>query len=118
MTANKQDIDNMQQQLGVLDRTVRALQIRVGKLEANGVRGTGVCICLKSPEAAQRTMERMLEWPDQRYRKSNDMFFDHRCPVHGDKAQPAVWGRHKDLGLTVSWAVWESLGVKYDEPTP
>lgn len=40
---------------------------------------------------------------------------DHRCPVHGEKAQPALWGRHKDLTLVVTPAEWDSLGVTAEE---
>jgi hypothetical protein len=37
---------------------------------------------------------------------------DHRCPLHGEKAQPAVWGRHKELELFVAVRTWEILKVK------
>lgn len=98
-----------------IDRAVLDLLCkRVAKLEASGVRGNGECICQISPEHSQRTMERMLEWPKQRFTKNNDMLFDHRCPAHGEKAQPAVWGRHKELHLSVSWRVWESVGISYE----
>lgn len=97
-----------------IDRAVLDLLCkRVAKLEAEGVRGTGACICLKSPEATVTTMQRMLEWPEQRFNVSNNMLFDHRCPVHGEKAQPAVWGRHKELQLSVTWKIWEAIGVVY-----
>lgn len=105
MTASKQHMDE-------LDRAVTDLRKRVEALErAQGTAGTGECICPISPEASQRTAERMLEWPYLRHNDSHDMLFEHRCSVHGEKAQPAVWGRHKELTLSVPWEVWESLGV-------
>jgi len=108
MSASKEHIDE-------LDRSVSDLQARVAKLEANGVRGTGECICQISPAQSQRSMERMLEWPGQRYSVHNNMLFDHRCPMHGEKAQRAVWGRHKELHLSITWKQWESLGISYDK---
>jgi hypothetical protein len=40
---------------------------------------------------------------------------DHRCPLHGEKAQPGVWGRHKELELVITPAEWDALRV--DTPT-
>lgn len=34
---------------------------------------------------------------------------DHRCPEHGEKAQPRVWGRHKELELEVTAWQWQTL---------
>lgn len=70
------------------------------------------CICPAGPEARKAMMQRMFEWPDQRFNKHNDNILDHRCLLHGERAQPAVWGRHKELQLTVTWLQWESLSVE------
>jgi hypothetical protein len=51
------------------------------------------CICPASPEWRLKTMERMQEPAEARFSKGNDMILDHRCPIHGEKAQLAVWGR-------------------------
>jgi len=72
---------------------------------ANVVPGTGECICDVPPK-------RLLSHPDPEWAKKNqNLSLDHRCAIHGEKAQPAVWGRHKELQLSVPWNVWESLGV-------
>lgn len=40
---------------------------------------------------------------------------DHRCPLHGEKAQPNLWGRHKDLELVVTPLEWDTLGVPVEK---
>lgn len=91
------------------------LEKRIAALEsAVGIRGTGACICPYSPEVAQRSAER--RGLNLRSAMTN-MDLDHRCPVHGEKAQPVLWGRHRERRLAVTPHQWESLGVIYTEPT-
>ena len=66
--------------------------------------GTGTCICKSAPDR-------------NRYRNGTlvddlNSNLDHRCPHHGETAQPAIWGRHKELTLYVTPAEWDSLGIK------
>lgn len=95
------------------------LSKRVAALERQaGQKGTGVCICKVSPAIRWREAHRMIE--DPRASRHSDLFIDHRCPHHGEKAQPALWGRHKEKELQVKWAEWDSLGIAYtpeDEAT-
>lgn len=70
---------------------------------------TIICICPASPEARLANMARMKEPDSERYSKFNDCILDHRCEVHGEAAQPRVWGRRKELELTVPFKVWEAL---------
>lgn len=109
-----------------LDILVRSLATRVAALErANielealtlnlqaiasyvGTPGTGACICDASPERIQAYAQRIQTNFDI---CGVDLNLDHRCPHHGEKAQPMLWGRHKDKKLTVTPAQWLSLGV-------
>ncbi len=61
-----------------------------------------VCICKMSPEASERSAINGREY-------QLNMLLDHRCPLHGEKAQPDVWGRHKELELVVTPAQWDAL---------
>lgn len=47
--------------------------------------------------------------PGHTFPNRENYLLDHRCPQHGEKAQPAVWGRHKDLELIVTIAQYEAL---------
>jgi hypothetical protein len=60
------------------------------------------CICKMSPEHSARSKDVGLE--------QLNMLLDHRCPKHGEKAQPALWGRHKELELLVTPEQWRVLG--------
>lgn len=71
--------------------------------------GTKVCICRMRPDR-DRTRNGLLV-------DDLNSVLDHRCPSHGEKAQPALWGRHKDLELIVTPAQWESLGVDIPQTT-
>jgi len=96
--------------LNVLN-AVQALIHRVEILEAHGVRGTGACICRRNPKSLLADCERWMELPAI---TKSVMVFDHRCPEHGERAQPRLWGRHKEKELTVTWAQWDSLGITYE----
>lgn len=90
---------------------IRALQKRVAALELGlprGTPGTGACICFNTEDVIQRkhTVE---EWLAKGY----NIRLDHRCAHHGQLAQPALWGRHKDLSLLITFAEWNSLGVTH-----
>lgn len=100
-----------------------ALSKRVALLERQaGQKGTGACICKASPSWRWRNCFRMIEdprAPGGRFDTFN-VILDHRCPLHGEKAQPGLWGRHKEKELLASWAQWDSLGIAYtpeDEAT-
>lgn len=82
--------------------------------EIEGKRGTGKCFCRVSPEYLQQRAEKL-----QCTLLALDMnlIIDHRCPEHGEKAQPALWGRHTDKELVVTASQWLSLGVVH-EVTP
>lgn len=102
--------------MGVIDDRIAKLEKRLAAFERQvGKPGTGECFCRKSPEWVLKQMERVCEPPEFKYVSHNDMLLDHRCPVHGEKAQPAVWGRHKDFELSVTFKQWESLSVTYKE---
>lgn len=75
---------------------------------AKGAPGTGICICGQSPEAIQRTAD---GWGCTFEATNRNLILDHRCPHHGEKAQPGLWGRHKEMVLMVRPAEWLSLGV-------
>ena len=64
------------------------------------------CICAITPEQAAHQQEVN---PSDTYPMK--ALLDHRCPEHGEKAQPAVWGRHKELMLPVSVEEWRVLHV-------
>lgn len=88
-----------------LSRAVADLTRRVEKLEqARGTPGSGACICRSRPD-------RNRKHPDGFLFDTLNSALDHRCPKHGEKAQPALWGRHKDLELIVTPAQWDALGV-------
>lgn len=95
-----------------------AIAERVRKLEASrGIAGTGACICKASPESVVSELDRMREsWEtNSKSRFPKSAWLDHRCPKHGEKAQPTLWGRHKEKELQVTYAQWNSLGVKHEE---
>lgn len=83
--------------------------------EVVAVPGTGACICGHSPEAATR---HALKMGSTLAAYNMNMQLDHRCPHHGERAQPTLWGRHKEKTLVVTPAEWNSLGVTYTEPQP
>lgn len=78
-------------------------------------KGTHTCICPASPEARERGAILSGEtW--ETASKSHfpvTALLDHRCPKHGEKAQPELWGRHKELELHVTYAQWKSLGITH-----
>lgn len=82
-------------------------------------RGTGDCICQYSPEAREKQARRLQykSWEDEDSERPGNLvaILDHRCPKHGEKAQPPLWGRHKTLELSVTCTQWKSLGIKYKE---
>lgn len=65
------------------------------------------CICKQPPYMVRATAER---WGEPFLTVKLNIVLDHRCPLHGEKAQPDVWGRHKDLELVVTPMQWDSLG--------
>jgi hypothetical protein len=79
--------------------------------EAEGTPGNGKCICRASPEERQKHAERMGTTLAAMGTNITNILLDHRCPHHGEKAQPAIWGRHKEKELLVTPAQWLSLGV-------
>lgn len=81
--------------------------------DAEGTPGTGVCICPQSPDRMARTAKL---WNESFETVKLNMLLDHRCPHHGEKAQPALWGRHKEKVLEVKAAEWLSLGITSKEP--
>lgn len=98
--------------------TLAELEARVAKLErAQGKPGAGVCICKASPEEREANSVRMgTTWAvDSKSRFATSACLDHRCPIHGEKAQPALWGRHKEKELFVTYAQWTSLGITHEE---
>jgi hypothetical protein len=74
--------------------------------------GNAKCICTVSPETFRLNCERMYLTPEA---SNMNLLLDHRCPHHGEKAQPKLWGRHKELELAVPWADWASLGIEPEE---
>ena len=73
--------------------------------------GNGKCVCTQSPERVRKTA---AAWGEPFSTVNLNLVLDHRCPKHGEAAQPKLWGRHKTLELVVTPAVWESLGVTYE----
>lgn len=93
-----------------------ALTARVVSLERpQGKPGTGACMCKVPPESMTPSWCRELSPYDQRKHRSNGLV-DHRCPKHGETAQPALWGRHRDRELLITPDQWDSLGVTYEKP--
>jgi hypothetical protein len=73
------------------------------------------CICKLNPEQVEAHAQRMCDaWPPKDERGYNALL-DHRCPVHGEKAQPKVWGRHTTLELIVTPRQWIALAVKVED---
>jgi hypothetical protein len=89
--------------------TFEALQDKFAAM-FDGVPGTGACICQHNPENFKRMWG---DDPKALHEARGCMIFDHRCTTHGEKAQPVLWGRHKDKQLSVTWKEWESLGVTH-----
>lgn len=79
---------------------------------AEGQPGTGVCICKQSPDHVAATA---AKWQCKFEAANLNMMLDHRCPHHGEKAQPILWGRHKEKELLVTPHQWLSLGVTRSE---
>lgn len=77
--------------------------------------GTGACVCPNSPERVRQMAELWHETFDT---VKLNIILDHRCAHHGERAQPTLWGRHKEKELVVTAAQWNSLGVTYTEPQP
>jgi len=93
------------------------LKTRVSKLEgAKGKPGAGTCMCKMSPEDREKSCASTgTTWEaESTTRFPVSALVDHRCPKHGEKAQPALWGRHKDKELHVTYAEWASLGVTWE----
>lgn len=98
-----------------IEEQIKDILKRLSALEKPpGKPGTGVCICQQSPDMLRRMA---ANWNEPIEKVNANMLLDHRCAKHGEKAQPTLWGRHKELQLSVTWAQWESLGVTYDEPS-
>lgn len=96
---------------------ISELKARVSKLEAaKGKPGSGACMCKMSPEDREKNCAMMgTTWEaESKTRFPSSALVDHRCPKHGEKAQPALWGRHKDKELQVTYAEWASLGVAWE----
>jgi len=109
---------NTEQRLAHIEEMLdRAVQ-RIEALELpRGEAATGACMCRASPESVEADCARLLETWELRAKSQfpRNAFIDHRCPKHGEKAQPALWGRHKEKELQVTYAQWQSLGVKHEE---
>jgi hypothetical protein len=93
---------------------VRSVKLPVEKV------GTGVCVCEWPPEKFLAHANKMGESPETAI---GVMQLDHRCIRHGEKAQVALWGRHKEKELRPTWKQWASLGITYEvkstsEPAP
>lgn len=91
------------------DDTVQNILKRLVTLENNfkktvGEAGTGECVCKMPPDRNRYRNGCLVD------NLENNL--DHRCPHHGEKAQPALWGRHKELTLYVTATEWDSLGIK------
>lgn len=82
------------------------------KKHFGGTPGSGTCMCPRSPDSLKRDCDRWIETLET---TKAAMQLDHRCPWHGEKAQPKLWGRHKEKVLTVTGKEWLSLGVEYGQ---
>lgn len=84
-------------------------------LRPPGKPGLGSCICKMSPEDREKQCQLQgSSWEkDASSRFPSSALVNHRCPKHGEKAQPDLWGRHKELELVVSHKEWVSLGRTY-----
>lgn len=81
-----------------------------------GSTGDGCCICAASPDWQEQSAKRMGfdSWLDESKKgRAGEAQLDHRCPWHGEQAQPRLWGRNRTLVLSVSAKQWASLGVVY-----
>lgn len=76
------------------------------------------CICSWPPEKKYQHDAHMLSLqglpPTEEnlrtaFAAGGSMTLDHRCKHHGEKAQPALWGRHKELHLLVKGQEWLAL---------
>lgn len=92
------------------DEEIRRLVEALIPEEDFGIQGTGACICSIPPKYVLEHRAG-LEWAKEHI----NLDLDHRCPRHGETAQPGLWGRHKELKLIVSWKEWESLGIDHGE---
>lgn len=75
-----------------------------------GTPGTGACICPSSPDRVRHMAEL---WHETFETVKLNILLDHRCGHHGEKAQPGLWGRHKEKVLEVKAAEWLALGITY-----
>lgn len=73
---------------------------------ADGKPGSGECICKLRPDRNRMGVGGTMD--------TLNSSLDHRCPLHGEKAQPALWGRHTELELIVTPEQWDALGVTYE----
>lgn len=99
-------------------REVRELAGLIATVDPIGQRGNGGCICTATPAWQEQSAKRMgfESWLDEAKKgRAGVAQLDHRCPEHGERAQPRLWGRHKTLVLEVSAKEWNSLGVTYPE---
>lgn len=98
-----------------INQTGKSYEMLIDDLKRHfgGTPGSGTCICQHSPKMMKRQAEL---WHEPFEQLKGNMVLDHRCPFHGQEAQPKLWGRHKTLELSVSPAQWISLGVEYPEP--
>ncbi len=53
--------------------------------------------------------------PGHSYPNREVYIIDHRCPLHGERAQPMVWGRHKELVLSIEVTTYDTL-KREDQP--
>jgi hypothetical protein len=105
--------DNTNEEILVCQRFhAEAIVKAINQTNKPGKQGTGMCICQNNPDNFKRMWG---DNPEELHKAPGLMIFDHRCPHHGEKAQPSLWGRHKVLELSLTWEQWESLGVKYDQ---
>lgn len=103
----------------IAELTTRLDMIEVQLAKPIGKPGSGACICQASPEQREKDCVRQSStWAvESKGRFPISAMLDHRCPQHGEKAQPLLWGRHRDKELHVTHAQWASLGIIYPEST-
>lgn len=47
--------------------------------------------------------------PGHTFPNREQYMLDHRCPVHGEKMMPNVWGRHTELVLVIDVRTFDIL---------